>query len=107
MTKEGGKLSDDNNPLYNPTVNIKLLMKKNAKAVVIMRILRLPVRLYDNTAMINNDSARIIIHAINTSWTKYSMSSIRADPLNRTWIFFKNQELFGHNNCNGFYNDGQ
>jgi hypothetical protein len=42
-------------------------MKKNENAMVIMRIFWFFVRLYDNPAIINNESAKIIMQAIKTS----------------------------------------
>ncbi len=56
-----------------------------------MRIFWFFVRLYDSPAIINKESAKIIMQAIKTSCIKYSIFSIRPDPLVQkyTKVFFE------------------
>jgi hypothetical protein len=76
ITKDGGRLSDESIPTYNPALRINPLTKKQAKAMAIISILLFLVLLYERPAIINNANPNNIIQGIKISWTIYSILSI-------------------------------
>ena len=67
ITNDGGRLSLDSIPMNKPMLRITPLIKKHAKAMVMISIFSFFVLLYDNAAITSSDSAKIIMHGIKIS----------------------------------------